>query len=140
MSHGRGRTRPPALLGSMGLKICGMVRREAKQVEGGGIMKHVEPFEEGDTLYNIDTVTCTRYGIGVAVEALGWETKPDKDTEWSGYEVRTGLVMCCMIGDDHLFYCDPEELTPLPREAYCGECGQVGCTHDGYDRGASDVL
>ena len=65
---------------------------------------------------------------------LGWETEPDEDTEWTGFENRTGRVVAIMIGDDSKFLFDPDELTPLEREDYCGECGQVGCTHDGYDR------
>ena len=71
---------------------------------------------------------------GVAWRVLGWETKPDEDTEWSGLEERTGRVVCVMVGDDHLFTYDEDELTPLPREEYCGVCGQIGCSHDGYDR------
>lgn len=31
---------------------------------------------------------------------------------------------------------DPEDITPLEREAYCGECGQIGCCHDGLERDA----
>ena len=39
-----------------------------------------------------------------------------------------------MIGDDKHFTFDPDELEPLDREDYCGECGQMGCTHDGLER------
>lgn len=71
---------------------------------------------------------------GVAWRVMGWETEPDEDTEWSGIEVRTGKVVCIMVGDDQRFCFDADELTPLKREAWCGECGQIGCGHDGYDR------
>lgn len=54
----------------------------------------------------------------------------DQDTE------RTGRVVAVMVGDDRRFVVDEEDVTPLAREDYCGECGQVGCTHDGYDRTA----
>ena len=71
---------------------------------------------------------------GIAWYVRGWQTEPDQDTEWSGYEVRTGRVVCTMIGDDRQFLFDPDEVHPLEREAYCGECGQIGCGHDGLDR------
>lgn len=67
---------------------------------------------------------------GVACAVLGWETEPDEETEWSGYEVRTGRVVACMIGDDHRFTCDPEEITPLGEGDYCPGCGQIGCHGD----------
>ena len=71
---------------------------------------------------------------GIAWYVLGWETEPDEDTEWSGYEVRTGRVVCRMVGDDRNFHFDPDDLIAIDREDYCGECGQIGCCHDGYDR------
>lgn len=70
----------------------------------------------------------------VAWRVYGWETVPDEDTEWSGLEVRTGQVVAIMVGDDRRFVFAPEDLQPLAREAYCGECGQIGCCHDGLDR------
>lgn len=71
---------------------------------------------------------------GVAWTVLGWETQPDEDTEWSGQEVRTGSVVAVMVGDDRRFTFDPDDLEPLKREDFCGECGQIGCAHDGLDR------
>ena len=68
---------------------------------------------------------------GVAWSVLGWETEPDEDTEWSGYEARTGKVLAVMVGDDRRFAFGAEDLAGLARAEYCGECGQVGCTHDG---------
>ena len=71
---------------------------------------------------------------GIAWAVLGWETEPDEDTEWSGYEVRTGKVVAVMIGDDRRFSVEFDDVHPLDRKAYCGECGQVGCFHDGLQR------
>lgn len=71
---------------------------------------------------------------GIGWRVCGWETEPDEDTEWSGMENRTGLVVCVMIGDDRAFTFEPDELTPLARKDYCGECGQIGCCHDGWER------
>lgn len=77
------------------------------------------------------------YTIGepdVAWRVLGWQTEPDEDTVWTGIEERTGQLVCVMVGDDshHLF--GPDDVEPLDRERYCGECGQIGCRHDGYPR------
>jgi hypothetical protein len=43
-------------------------------------------------------------------------------------------VRATMVGDDGVHIIDVEDLIPLSREEFCGECGQVGCTHDGLDR------
>jgi hypothetical protein len=71
---------------------------------------------------------------GIAWRVLGWETQVDEDTEWSGYENRTGRIVARMIGDDHDWVFDPTDMKPIDRAAYCGECGAMGCTCDGYDR------
>ena len=71
---------------------------------------------------------------GIAWRVLGWETEPDEDTEWSGYEQRTGRIVAVMVGDDRHFAFEPDQLTPIKREEYCGICGQVGCYHDGFGR------
>ena len=71
---------------------------------------------------------------GVAFRVYGWETEPTEDTVWDGCEERTGRVVVVMIGDDARHVVDLEDITPLDREAYCGECGQMGCVHDGLDR------
>ena len=75
---------------------------------------------------------------GIAFYVLGWETEPDENTEWSGMEVRTGQVLAVMVGDDKRHRFDVDELTALPRADYCGECGQIGCCHDGLDRSADE--
>jgi hypothetical protein len=43
-------------------------------------------------------------------------------------EFRTGRVLMVMIGDDRKFTFDPEDCTVIDEEAYCPECGQIGCT------------
>lgn len=87
--------------------------------------------------FNADAYSVSGWGKGIAWYVLGWETEPDEDTEWSGYEVRTGNLICVMVGDDRHFAIDPDDVTPLAREEYCAECGQVGCCHDGLDRSGS---
>ena len=64
---------------------------------------------------------------GISWRVLGWETVPDQDTEWSGYEIRTGRIVCQMIGDDRHFCFNPEDATPLDDGEYCRSCGQIGC-------------
>ena len=98
-------------------------------------MRHGKHFEDAPE-YDADAYTVKGWGAGVAWYVMGWETEPDEDTEWTGYEVRTGKLICTMVGDDRRFSIDPEDVTPLDREDYCGECGQVGCCHDGLDRSA----
>lgn len=44
-------------------------------------------------------------------------------------------VVAHMIGDDHPFTFDIEDLEPIGDLDYCAQCGQIGCTHDGRDRG-----
>lgn len=65
------------------------------------------------------------YG-GVAFSKIGPETVRDWET---GEEEETGKILMRMIGDDRLFPVDPEDIEPLPRGAYCLECGQIGCGH-----------
>lgn len=90
-------------------------------------------YEEDDSTFSADAYRVAGYG-GIAWHVLGWETEPDEDTEWSGCENRTGNVVCMMVGDDRHFVFEPDEITPLEREEYCGSCGQIGCCHDGLAR------
>ena len=44
------------------------------------------------------------------------------------------MVYMIMVGDDHKHVIDPEDVTIIDPDAYCHECGQIGCTHDGRER------
>ena len=66
---------------------------------------------------------------GVAFGVLGWETEPDSDTEWSGYENQTGNLIVVMVGDDRLYSVSPTAVSEIAQDAYCHECGQIGCKH-----------
>lgn len=92
-------------------------------------MRHPH-YERDDETFSADAYAISGYE-GIAWAVLGWETQPDEDAEWSGYEERTGEIVCVMVGDDKRFRFDPSEITPLDEGAYCHECGQIGCTHDG---------
>jgi len=91
-------------------------------------------YETDNETFSADAYTVSHYSQGIGFYVLGWETEPDEDTEWSGYEVRTGRVLAVMIGDDYRHSVDPEDLKPIDRRDYCGSCGQIGCQHDGLDR------
>ena len=41
-------------------------------------------------------------------------------------------VKAVMIGDDRVFTVDVEDLPLLDEEAFCRDCGQVGCGHNTY--------
>ena len=88
-------------------------------------------YEADDEHFNAPAYTVKGWR-GIAFYVLGWETEPDEDTEWSGQERRSGRVVVQMVGDDGHHLCDEVDLAPLPREEYCGECGQVGCKGDLY--------
>jgi len=91
-------------------------------------------YEQDNATFTADAYEVAGWGKGIAWHVLGWETEPDEDTEWTGIELRTGRVVAVMVGDDRRFAVDPEDLTPIKREAYCGVCGQLGCFHDGFER------
>jgi hypothetical protein len=90
--------------------------------------------ESDDVHFSADAYTVKGDKYRIAYRVLGWQTEPDEDTEWSGCENRTGMVVAVMIGDDRRHIVDESDLVPIKREEYCGECGQIGCGHDGLDR------
>ena len=55
---------------------------------------------------------------GIAWRILGWETEPDGDTDWTGYETRTGFVVAIMIGDDRRFRFEPDDIVPIDDDEY----------------------
>ena len=42
-------------------------------------------------------------------------------------------VIVVMVGDDREHVVQVEDLEPLGDGAWCGECGQIGCTNDGRE-------
>jgi len=90
-------------------------------------------YESDAESFKADAYTVRGYR-GIAFHVYGWETAPDTDTEWTGIEERTGRVIAVMVGDDAQHAVNLEDIAPLECEAYCGSCGQIGCTHDGLDR------
>lgn len=45
-----------------------------------------------------------------------------------------GWLIITAVGDDYRVAAELSELTALAREEFCGQCGQVGCGHDGMER------
>ena len=91
-------------------------------------MRHKLHYEEDDATWSAPAYQVDGYR-GIAWYVRGWETEPTEETEWSGFEERTGRVVATMVGDDRHFAFEPEELAPIQEEDYCGSCGQIGCCH-----------
>lgn len=53
------------------------------------------------------------------------DAEPYPDREW---------VRAVMVGDDREHEIHVDDLRKIDREAFCGECGQIGCGHDGLER------
>lgn len=89
---------------------------------------------------------------GVACRVCGWKrvyepytclkTDPETgeefeaevgDGEWVDDPDRS-MVVVVMVGDNHKYTVPIEDVELLDRAEFCGECGQIGCTHDGMDR------
>lgn len=70
------------------------------------------------------------YG-GVAWRYNGPETRTGWDEDFEE-ELRyeTGMVEMVMVGDDRIFIIDPQDVEPISDDAYCSECGQIGCEGD----------
>ena len=82
---------------------------------------------DSDTQFDFDATYRVESYSGVAWRAWKWETLPDEDTWWSGYEVPTGKIIAHMVGDDSEFTFDPDEFIKIGDDEYCPECGQIGC-------------
>lgn len=94
------------------------------------------------------TYTVEGYG-GIAFRATHFETERTFEYVYVGFgdteddesyvyeeeERETGRVVAHMVGDDRDFTFDADELTAIDEDDYCAECGQIGCTADGRDRG-----
>ena|SRR5438876_1196797 len=92
-------------------------------------------FEEDNDTWNAAAYSVEGYR-GVAWSVLGWELEYalSFDDVCETDEVRTGKVVCMMVGDDRRFTFDPAEVTALGDLDYCASCGQIGCGHDGRER------
>lgn len=107
-------------------------------------MRRFTDYESDDEYFTADAYKVEGFD-GVACRVLGWEVESG-ETEWWDEENqetvydpepeprRTGRVVVRMVGDDGRSVVDESDIKPLAREDYCGECGQIGCGHDGLDR------
>lgn len=72
---------------------------------------------------------------GIAFYVRGYVEDADADTEWTGEPITDyERVRAVMVGDEREHILDVSDLTKLDEDAYCHECGQIGCTHDGRER------
>ncbi len=69
---------------------------------------------------------------GIAFYFRGMQEVDDEDTEWTGMRVHTGMAEMVMVGDDRVHIIDPEDIEEIDEEAFCRECGQIGCPHNVY--------
>ena len=89
-------------------------------------MRRQSNHEEDLVSFPADTYSCKDFP-GVAFRVLGWEIGPALyDEDLDGYS-RSGKVAIYMVGDDKVWYVDPEDISPIEEDAYCHECGQIGC-------------
>ncbi len=52
----------------------------------------------------------------------------------NGRQPDAGRLIVVMVGDDTPHEIDADDAEPVAREGFCGECGQLGCGHDGLSR------
>ena len=79
--------------------------------------------------------TVNGWSKGIAFRLRGPVMERDEDFEWTGIENPSeNMVEVVMIGDDAIHVVDKDDLQLLDELAYCSECGQVGCGHDGRER------
>ena len=65
---------------------------------------------------------------GIAFRLLGYKETRTEEFEWTGEpEIDTDYVRAVMVGDDHVYVVDVDDLTPLEEGDYCPGCGQIGC-------------
>ncbi len=71
---------------------------------------------------------------GVACTFVGMQTERFWDLDEGIFpddpeERETGMALVVMVGDDHRHAVDPEDMTVIDEESFCGSCGQIGCGH-----------
>lgn len=74
------------------------------------------------------------HGGGYTVEPHSPECPDDAETIYSDepeYE-RTGNLIIVMVGDDQKHSVDPSDVSLIPDDSFCRECGQIGCGHNVY--------
>ena len=77
--------------------------------------------------------TVAGWGDGIAWYTLGHPMIRDEDYEWSGIETPdTERAIMVMVGDDREFIEFIEDITPIPEDSFCRDCGQIGCGHNTY--------
>ncbi len=56
------------------------------------------------------------------------------DDEWEEWVDDENWARVVMVGDDAHHFVEADDLEELDELAYCAECGQIGCGHDGRER------
>ena len=66
---------------------------------------------------------------GMTVTVRGWH-----GVAFNVLRCSQGQAVVVMVGDAPRRTVPEAHCTKLPRKAFCGVCGQVGCFHDGLER------
>jgi hypothetical protein len=94
----------------------------ARRSSGRGcvvVIRTISTGSEGD----VDIDTDTRYRVKDKPGVAWWIDKV------CDYHYPPACVTAVMVGDDHRWHIDLEDLVAIDDDEYCGGCGQIGCGH-----------
>lgn len=89
----------------------------------------VEPFYVGEPHQHYASWTGPLIG-----EFIRSDTQPGAALRVRHHSTELDEVIAVMVGDNRPWRFSTSDLTVIPREAFCGECGALGCRCDGLDR------
>jgi hypothetical protein len=78
-----------------------------------------------------------RPSIGIMEDEDGNEVEYECWEDTEEVEDRSQVV-AIMVGDDHKWTFDVDDVREIGEDDYCHVCGQIGCGHDGRDRSESE--
>ncbi len=107
------------------------------------IRRHERPpfYREPEESTDLPVFAEVRGYRGITCKILGLEVEryyPEEEDPETGEiyqseeieERDTGKLVARMVGDDHRFTIDPDDIIrPIQDEEFCRECGQIGCRH-----------
>lgn len=88
----------------------------------------IEELAGAEGRYTHSRMTGVAFYIQGGCEA---EHTEECEQEWAGDcdcpPEHEGCVIGVMVGDDYRHHIDPDDLTLISEDDYCGGCGQIGC-------------
>jgi len=82
------------------------------------------PVRGGPARFTVDSAP------GVAFRLVGFPTVDDGS---GGEDIDDSMALVVAVGDNYLRTVDVADLTALDDGDWCGQCGQLGCGHDGRE-------